>query len=188
MAITKIQSESLNLSDNYDFTGTVTGAGENNTPMFFATKTTDQTGLTNDADIKFQGSVEDFDIGGCYNSTGSTVTLNGISTPAYSFAPNVAGIYLLHGSILPTASNSGETRESVIRFFKNNSGINFLESTSNYPTYSHRKLRVTGSVVVQANGTTDYFHMTCRLVANSGFILQCANKASYFGGHLLTRT
>jgi len=27
MAITKIQSESLNLSDNYDFTGTVTGAG-----------------------------------------------------------------------------------------------------------------------------------------------------------------
>jgi hypothetical protein len=32
MAITKIQSESLNLSDNYDFTGTVTGAGEINTP------------------------------------------------------------------------------------------------------------------------------------------------------------
>ena len=28
MAITKIQSESLNLSDNYDFTGTVTGAGK----------------------------------------------------------------------------------------------------------------------------------------------------------------
>ena len=27
MAITKIQSESLNLADNYDFTGTVTGAG-----------------------------------------------------------------------------------------------------------------------------------------------------------------
>jgi hypothetical protein len=30
MAITKIQSESLNLSDNYDFTGTVTGAGGDN--------------------------------------------------------------------------------------------------------------------------------------------------------------
>ena len=27
MAITKIQSESLNLADNYDFTGSVTGAG-----------------------------------------------------------------------------------------------------------------------------------------------------------------
>jgi hypothetical protein len=36
MAITKIQSESLNLSDNYDFTGTVTGAGGVNTPAFLA--------------------------------------------------------------------------------------------------------------------------------------------------------
>ena len=36
MAITKIQSESLNLADTYDFTGTVTGAGESNTPSFRA--------------------------------------------------------------------------------------------------------------------------------------------------------
>jgi len=42
MAITKIQSESLNLSDNYDFTGTVTGAGGVNTPFFFARKDSDQ--------------------------------------------------------------------------------------------------------------------------------------------------
>ena len=36
MAITKIQSESLNLADTYDFTGTVTGAGGVNTPAFYA--------------------------------------------------------------------------------------------------------------------------------------------------------
>ena len=36
MAITKIQSESLNLADTYDFTGTVTGAGESNAPSFSA--------------------------------------------------------------------------------------------------------------------------------------------------------
>ena len=36
MAITKIQSESLNLADTYDFTGTVTGAGGTNTPAFHA--------------------------------------------------------------------------------------------------------------------------------------------------------
>jgi hypothetical protein len=34
MAITKIQSESLNLADTYDFTGTVTGAGGVNTSLF----------------------------------------------------------------------------------------------------------------------------------------------------------
>ena len=36
MAITKIQSESLNLADTYAFTGTVTGAGGVNTPAFMA--------------------------------------------------------------------------------------------------------------------------------------------------------
>ena len=36
MAITKIQSESLNLADTYDFTGTVTGAGESNNQYFRA--------------------------------------------------------------------------------------------------------------------------------------------------------
>ena len=33
MAIDKIQSESINLADNFSFTGTVTGAGESNTPL-----------------------------------------------------------------------------------------------------------------------------------------------------------
>jgi hypothetical protein len=42
MAITKIQSESLNLADTYAFTGTVTGAGGVNTPMFFLNKTNAQ--------------------------------------------------------------------------------------------------------------------------------------------------
>ena len=37
MAIDKIQSESINLADNFAFTGTVTGAGESNTPSFYAT-------------------------------------------------------------------------------------------------------------------------------------------------------
>jgi len=42
MAITKIQSESLNLADTYAFTGTVTGAGGVNTPYMYALKNGDQ--------------------------------------------------------------------------------------------------------------------------------------------------
>ncbi len=34
MALTKIESEGLLLSDNFAFTGTVTGAGGANTPAF----------------------------------------------------------------------------------------------------------------------------------------------------------
>ena len=36
MAITKIQSESLNLADDFAFTGTITGAGESNVPYWRA--------------------------------------------------------------------------------------------------------------------------------------------------------
>ena len=36
MAITKIQSESLNLADDYTFTGDIVGAGGNNKPMVLA--------------------------------------------------------------------------------------------------------------------------------------------------------
>ena len=42
-----------------------------------------------------QNDTEIFDIGGCFNNTSSTVTLNGLSVPAYSFMPNVAGYYLI---------------------------------------------------------------------------------------------
>ena len=36
MALSKIQSESINLADNFAFTGTVTGSGESNAPYFQA--------------------------------------------------------------------------------------------------------------------------------------------------------
>jgi hypothetical protein len=41
------------------------------------------------------GSSQLFDTGGCFNNTGSSTTLNGLTAPAYSFTPNVAGYYLI---------------------------------------------------------------------------------------------
>ena len=98
MAITKIQSESLNLADTYDFTGTVTGAGGVNTPAFLA-KINSATSLSDNVATKVEMGTEVFDVGGCYNNTSSTATLNGISVPSYSFLPNVAGKYFLVGSV-----------------------------------------------------------------------------------------
>ena len=188
MAIDKIQSESINLADNFAFTGTVTGAGGDTKPYFFAHKNSSQTGLTNDADTKFQADVEDFDIGGCYNNTGSTVTLNSISTPSYSFAPNVAGKYMLFGSVAMKGSAPGnDVREGVLRFFKNNSAINFQESTNNITNYSFRKCVIYSSIIVEANGTSDYFHMTGRIVSNGNREIFGASglRQSFFGAYKL---
>ena len=58
MAISKIQSESINLADNFAFTGTVTGAGGANTPMFYSYMSGNQT-ISTGAITKMQFSQED---------------------------------------------------------------------------------------------------------------------------------
>ncbi len=75
---------------------TLAGAGLANTPAFKARLSADQT-IANTTATTIACNTEKFDTAGCYNNTGSTVTLNGISTPAYSFAPNVAGKYFVYG-------------------------------------------------------------------------------------------
>ena len=69
MAITKIQSESLNLSDTYDFTGTVTGAGGVNTPAFVAKLSANMTDQTADTTIKIQYDTKVFDTDNAYDNT-----------------------------------------------------------------------------------------------------------------------
>ena len=76
----------------------VSGVGESNTPSFWSrgdgsTSLSDSTGTT----IAVQN--EGFDNGGCYNNTSSSATLNGLTVPAYSFVPNVAGLYYFTGAI-----------------------------------------------------------------------------------------
>ena len=183
MAIDKIQSESINLADTFAFTGTVTGAGGVNTPYFYAYKGSEQTGLSNDLDTKYEASTEGFDVGGCYNNTGSTVTLNGISTPSYSFAPNVSGKYILFGSILLSAQQQNDGREAALRFFKNGSALNYIESSGNYSSYSFKLFRISSQMIVEANGTSDYFHITARLVFSTSGKIKGQNEGSYFGAY-----
>ena len=86
MAINKIESESINLADNFAFTGTVTGAGGVNTPAFLAyngSARNPSDATTTDLQI----DTEVFDTASCFN------------TSTYTFTPNVAGKYLLFAAI-----------------------------------------------------------------------------------------
>jgi len=73
MAITKIQSESLNLADNYDFTGTVTGAGGTNTPAFYVTPSADQTSIADNTFTQINFGQENFDTDNAFASNTFTV-------------------------------------------------------------------------------------------------------------------
>ena len=89
MAITKIQSESLNLADTYDFTGTVTGAGESNINSFFAHTPASYQNISNNTNTKVQASVELFDSNGCYDT----------STYKFTVPSGQGGKYFFSGGI-----------------------------------------------------------------------------------------
>ena len=59
MAIDKIQSESINLADNFAFTGTVTGAGGVNTPAWKVSG--NATSVANSTATKLTINTEQFD-------------------------------------------------------------------------------------------------------------------------------
>ena len=182
MAITKIQSESLNLADNYDFTGTVTGAGGTFSPRFSAYLSGNQS-IPHGTDTRLAFNTENFDVGGCFNNTGSTVTLNGISTPAYCFAPNVAGIYVFG---LKVQFQTDANHYNIMYMYKN-AGSRLFESQ--YYNELGNARPHNGTMITDMNGTSDYVYMDVWQNAGVAKNVYGSNIANtHFYGYLLKAT
>jgi len=120
-----------------------------NMPAFFAYPNANQSVTTNTFTlINYQ--VETYDTAGAFNNTGSTVTLNGISVPAYAFAPPVAGYYQISINL---ASNSAMTR-IYLALYKNGS---FAYSGNDINATQPNTLN--SSWLVYLNGTSDYIQL-----------------------------
>jgi hypothetical protein len=72
-------------------TGTTMVTG--NMPAASVYMASNMDGVSSDVFTKVQFNTKVFDTATCFNNTGSTATLNGLSVPSYSFCPNVAGYY-----------------------------------------------------------------------------------------------
>jgi hypothetical protein len=145
--------------------GTWAAAGGENTPMFRGTVSGGIT-AANSAYTQFAINSENFDVGGCFNATGSTVTLNGISVLARCFLPNVAGYYYLHAAA--RTSDAGAWNYHSIRIRKNNTEIN------NGVFYSGGLGSCMASLIVHMNGTSDYVDATIYQTSGS--------SRDYYGG------
>jgi len=71
--------------------------------------------------VQFQS--KQIDTNGCYNNTGSTVLLNNINVPAWSFCPNVPGYYQVNTALLLTNGNN----EIVLAIYRN--GVKYKQGT-----------------------------------------------------------
>jgi hypothetical protein len=117
MAITKIQSESLNLSDTYAFTGTVTGAGGVNTPRFLALKSN----LTNQTISDATGTQVTFDVE-VFDSN------NAFASNAFTVPSGEGGTYMVGAGIKVGAGTYSQLDHAIIYLLKNGT------ITSNYGT------------------------------------------------------
>jgi len=167
---------------------TLAGAGLSNTPAFEAYLGTDggQT-ISENTIVTAQMNTEVFDVGGCYNNTGSAVTLNGISVPAYSFLPNVAGKYSVHaGILLDDATNSNI--DSIDIFFYNESGSIISQTNNRFDSNPIRtaSLQIYSTLVM--NGTSNSVQVRARanMADDTNPLLEAYQqwrRATYFGAY-----
>jgi len=122
-----------------------------NMPAFSAYASSNTSLTANTATlIGFQTKV--WDTATCYNNTGSTVTLNGLSVPAYAFCPNVAGYYQINGG---WTTNSASAQSFYISPYKNGS----LYIYGNWQTGSSIGGVAICSSLIYLNGTGDYVQL-----------------------------
>jgi len=145
MAIDKIQSESINLADNFAFSGTVTGAGGTTAPYVSVYRNGDQT-FSDTTYTKIQFNVENVDSANAFDSTTN-----------YRFTPQTAGYYFVALNV-----GIGETSDNAIddfrvRISKNGSEIEGAHGRRDWDTNGINYVdQLNTSVIVQMNGSSDY--------------------------------
>jgi len=122
-----------------------------NGPAFSAFLGSSQT-LSNGVTTVVQNNLKTFDTIGAYNNTSSAVTLNGLSVPAWSFMPPVAGYYMV---TMATNGPGSGTGQISVNLFK----IGSAYQQGNAIPNASFGANATGSFMIYLNGTTDYITM-----------------------------
>ena len=170
MAITKIQSESLNLADTYAFTGTVTGAGETNSPYFRA-YVTSASDISSNSTTKVEFDTLSWNVGGTY------------STTDFRWTPGVQGKYLINAQVTMNWSDSaGDRIDLLIR--KNGSNVNYrrVGSGGNFGVESSTVISAT--VDLDSNDYVEVF-VTVNTVSGGAARVNGETTQTWFNGFKL---
>jgi|TARA_R100000084_G_scaffold107219_1_gene66763 hypothetical protein len=169
MAITKIQSESLNLADTYNFTGDVTGAGGVNTPAFEAYQSADAT-ISSGAATKVQCNTEVFDTAGNYDNSSN-----------YRFTPTTSGKYFVYGMIY--SFGSADLEDTIIYIYKNGSAYKRAEFDPTNSSNAINQASVYVSAIIDMNGSSDYVELYGMVQSGGTVKFHSTDKGTYFGAY-----
>tara|TARA_Y100000004_G_C8931042_1_gene419978 strand:- start:1074 stop:1661 length:588 start_codon:yes stop_codon:yes gene_type:complete len=152
-----------------------------NSPSFQAYLGSNSSNLTNGTATKIQYNVESWDIGGCYNNTGSTVTLNGLSATAYSFCPNVAGKYWIYATARVDAS-SNFPHDAYFAIYKNGSAVNIFQRVAQSTDFTGT-LRLGAGI--DMNGTGDLVQIYMTFYDGVNAFISNYSSSTLFGAYRL---
>jgi hypothetical protein len=141
MAIDKIQSESINLADNFAFTGTVTGASGTNTPAFEAYRNSNQSASHATA-TKIQADVEIYDSDSDYDKDTN-----------YRFLPTTAGKYFCY---MHVSFNGAANRDYYVQPGIYFNGASAASAQYSLDTNTGGDDAYTLYRVINFNGSSDY--------------------------------
>jgi len=176
MAIDKIQSESINLGDNFAFTGTVTGAGEANTPNFYAYGVDQAVSDNTQTKLQFSNQVVDSD--------------NAYDTSAYRFTvpSGKGGLYFFN---LTFRFNGSPLSQVNVNFVKNGSNISASYTYSGAVgtnIYNSMSYISRNQTLLQNLSAGDYIEAHAFFDVTSGSSLQCDTRQNIgeFSGFRIT--
>ena len=92
IANSKLANSSITLNGSAVSLGGSATVGNTNTPSFY-TYIDSNLSVSHNTQTLIPYNQEIYDIGGCFNNTGSNATLNGLTCPPHGFCPNEAGYY-----------------------------------------------------------------------------------------------
>ena len=147
MAFSKIIAESMDLTDTFAFTGTVTGAGGTTAPYVAVYRSSDQN-ISDATYTKIQFNAEFVDSANAFDSTTN-----------YRFTPQTAGYYYVQLNLVigNTADNSIDSVVATI--YKNGSEITGVGVKRDWDANAeglNYNDTLNTSTIVQLNGSSDY--------------------------------
>ena len=169
MPLIKLQSEGLNLADNFAFTGTISGAGESNTPSFQAFLSSNQS-IGHASATKIQFNTEVFDSDNAYENS---------SNFRFTVPSGKGGKYYVYAAVRPNTTTDVDTTHIYI--YKNGSERFQSSGRSEY----YETLNVYGTDDLSAGDYLEGYYYQ-----GSGGSIDASGNASVmrskFGGFLLT--
>jgi hypothetical protein len=166
LKVNTIQDKGGNTLLSSDGAGTISSGGAiTNTPLFYAYITGTQS-VSNASETKVQLETELFDTDNCFDSSTN-----------YRFTPNLAGYYMLVGSLQINSASDFDGWQ--VNIYKNGSEISHMNGRSEY--YNVHK----NQIIAYANGSSDYFELYARQDSGGSLNINPGQIRSYFFGYRL---